>query len=151
MVIHARNFVTSDDALGGSSILRSLRYGRVANTYLARTNSSNGNRKTWTYSFWMKRTKTGNVNCLNRGNTSVAPWFFFYIENEKFWLWILTSGSAGSPNYWYNVVRDLNAWYHVVLRIDTTQGTAANRARLYINGQERFSQRNADHFRSSSD
>ena len=136
MVLNARNFVTSDDALGGSSILRSLRYGRVANTYLSRTNSSNGNRKTFTYSFWMKRTKTGNVNCLNRGNTSVAPWFFFYIENEKFWLWILTSGSSGSPNYWYNVVRDLNAWYHIVLRIDTTQSTAANRARLYINGVE---------------
>jgi len=128
--------ITDDSALGGSIIERSLRYGRVANTYLARTNGSNGNRKTWTYSFWMKRTKTGNVNCLNRGNTSVAPWFFFYIENEKFWLWILTSGSSGSPIYWYNVVRDLNAWYHIVLRIDTTQSTAANRARLYINGVE---------------
>ena len=136
MVINARNFVTSDDGLGGAVIERSLRYGRVSNTYLARTNGSAGNQKTWTYSFWMKRTRTGNINLLNEGNTNALPWTFLYIENEKFHFWNITSGGVGGVNYWYDVIRDLNAWYHIVLRVDTTQSTAANRVRLYINGTE---------------
>ena len=136
MVINARNFVTSDDGLGGAVIERSLRYGRVSNTYLARTNGSAGNQKTWTYSFWMKRTRTGNINLLNEGNTNALPWTFLYIENHKFHFWNITSGGVGGVNYWYNLIRDLNAWYHIVLRVDTTQSTAANRVRLYINGTE---------------
>ena len=136
MAIFANNFVTSDDALGGSVIERSLRYGAVSNTYLARTNSSAGNQKTWTYSFWMKRTRTGNINLLNEGNTNALPWTFLYIENHKFHFWNITSGGVGGVNYWYNLIRDLNAWYHIVLRVDTTQSTAANRVRLYINGTE---------------
>lgn len=34
------------------------------------------------------------------------------------------------------VFRDPSAWYHVVLAVDTTQATAANRAKLYINGSQ---------------
>ena len=128
--------ITDDSALGGSVIERSLRYGRVSNTYLARTNGSAGNQKTWTYSFWMKRTRTGNINLLNEGNTNALPWTFLYIENHKFHFWNITSGGVGGVNYWYDLIRDLNAWYHIVLRVDTTQSTAANRVRLYINGTE---------------
>ena len=32
--------------------------------------------------------------------------------------------------------RDTSAWYHVVVRCDTTQGTAANRSKLWVNGEE---------------
>ena len=34
------------------------------------------------------------------------------------------------------LLRDTNSWYHIVLRVDTTQGTTANRVRFYINGVE---------------
>jgi len=134
MVIHARNFVTPDRALGGAVIEKSLRFTSADNTYLTRTNSTSGNRKTWTYSFWFKRTSTGNISCLINGNTSALPWTFFYIENEKFWFWDIASSGVGGDNYWYNLMRDFNAWYHVVLRVDTTQATAANRVRIYVNG-----------------
>ena len=134
MVIHARNFVTPDRALGGAVIEKSLRFTSADNTYLTRTNSTSGNRKTWTYSFWFKRTSTGNISCLINGNTSALPWTFFYIENEKFWFWDIASSGVGGDNYWYNIMRDFNAWYHVVLRVDTTQATAANRVRIYVNG-----------------
>ena len=136
MVLHARNFVssTTDRALGGAVIEKSLRFTSANNTYLTRTNSTSGNRKTWTYSFWFKRTSTGNISCLINGNTSALPWTFFYIENEKFWFWDIASTGVGGDNYWYNLMRDFNAWYHVVLRVDTTQATAANRVRIYVNG-----------------
>jgi hypothetical protein len=34
------------------------------------------------------------------------------------------------------VYRDVSAWYHVVVVLDTTQATAANRVKLYINGTQ---------------
>ena len=59
MVIHARNFVTSDDALGGSVIERSLRFNDDDSAYLNRTPASVGNKKKWTSSVWVKRGKIG--------------------------------------------------------------------------------------------
>jgi hypothetical protein len=47
---------------------------------------------------------------------------------------------TGSTTYYYDtdntntVFRDTAAWYHFVFQCDTTQGTAANRTKLYING-----------------
>jgi hypothetical protein len=32
--------------------------------------------------------------------------------------------------------RDPSAWYHIVLAFDTTQGTAANRVKVYVNGNQ---------------
>ncbi len=38
------------------------------------------------------------------------------------------------------VFRDVSAWYHIVAAFDTTQGTASNRVKIYVNGvQETFS------------
>ena len=34
------------------------------------------------------------------------------------------------------VFRDFSAWYHFVLALDTTQGTASNRVKMYINGDQ---------------
>ena len=34
------------------------------------------------------------------------------------------------------VLRDVSAWYHIVLAVDTTQSTAANRVKAYVNGVE---------------
>jgi hypothetical protein len=34
------------------------------------------------------------------------------------------------------VYRDYSAWYHIVVAFDTTQATAANRLKLYVNGLE---------------
>ena len=32
--------------------------------------------------------------------------------------------------------RDVSAWYHIVVAVDTTQGTASNRLKLYVNGEQ---------------
>ena len=34
------------------------------------------------------------------------------------------------------VFRDPSAWYHIVCRMDSSQGTLANRARIYVNGED---------------
>jgi hypothetical protein len=36
----------------------------------------------------------------------------------------------------YSVFRDCSAWYHILASIDTTQATASNRAKVYVNGTQ---------------
>ena len=47
-----------------------------------------------------------------------------------------TYGGTRALRYSTIKTRDLSAWYHVLYVLDTTQGTAANRLRLYVNGVE---------------
>ena len=55
MAIFASNIITSDSALGSAKIQKSLRFNDDDSSYLLRTPSSNGNRQTWTFSAWVKR------------------------------------------------------------------------------------------------
>ena len=48
--------ITDDRALGGSAIERSLRFNDSDNHRLTRTIGSTSNRRTFTYSWWLKRT-----------------------------------------------------------------------------------------------
>ena len=36
------------------------------------------------------------------------------------------------------VFRDTNAWYHIVVAWDTTQSTASNRVKIYVNGVKKL-------------
>ena len=58
--------ITSDSALGSAVIQRSLRFNSSDNTRLTRTPSSNGNKRTWTISLWIKRSEfTTTLNGLS--------------------------------------------------------------------------------------
>jgi len=90
-----------------------------------------GNRKTWTCSFWLK----------DNASTSKKPFWgtpsegdFFFMNNNK--LNFQHEGSSGSNLSTVRLLRDPSAWYHLVIASDTTQGTAANRFKLYINGSQ---------------
>jgi len=130
--------ITDDSALGGSVIERSLRFNGSDSTYLTRTPSSASNRRTFTFSCWIKR------GDISRGEyRSIFSARQSGTTNLDYFLWWTTDEVAFS-NYNqtdYNVrttqkFRDPNAWYHLVLAIDSTQGTAANRVKIYVNGSE---------------
>ena len=59
MVIHARNFITPDSALGGMVIERSLRFDNGDGAHLIRDHAVAGNKKQWTFSCWIKRSNLG--------------------------------------------------------------------------------------------
>jgi len=109
----------------------------MANTYLERTFSA-GNRKTWTMSAWIKRS-----------SLSSHQRFFVWGSGGYGLIWegsdrydaLRTYVAVGSNSEFLTnrLFRDTNAWYHIVLKIDTTQSTAADRMRLYINGVEETS------------
>jgi hypothetical protein len=107
----------------------------MASTYLTHTPNSTGNRRTWTMSVWMKiSANTQSMDIMACGGSSDQN--HIQIETDK-----LTvrhyNGSANDIRL--NSVRsfrDNNAWYHLVVRMDTTQSTEADRLRIYINGEQ---------------
>ena len=126
---------------GGYQISRSLRFNTADSAYLNRTPASATNRRTWTYSVWLKRgqlTASDDWRLLAcRPSSGVYTLFSF-----------INTGSGSFPNALQlvdnngtslattPVYRDPSAWYHIVLAVDTTQATASNRVRIYVNGVE---------------
>ena len=107
----------------------------MANTYLTRTPSTNGNRKKYTISVWCKRHKPGTVAEIisnNNNGTSIQ-----FASGDYIAFAIGTTSDAYV--YTNRKFRDVNAWYHLVFAVDTTQGTASNRMKLYVNGVQETS------------
>ena len=118
-------------------ITNSCRFDDGDTDYLNRTRISQSN-TTATFSVW---TKMGNINADNvlfGGHTDVNNRGYIYFSDPDGYVGIFsrTSGSA-DINYASNgKFRDATAWYHVVVSIDTTQATAADRFKMYINGKQ---------------
>ena len=124
-------------AAGDYEIERSLRFNTPDDAYLTRTPSSAGNRRTWTFSFWFKRSNPGVVeHVFSRGTTAASPWFFSYFDTDnRFKFWFLdNSQSVSSLSETNMTFTDISAWYHLVMRCDTTQASASDRFRVYVNG-----------------
>ena len=140
MTIFASNLApsTTDRALGGSVIERSLRFNDDDSSYLQFTPSSTGNRKSWTWSSWVKR---GNVSLGSQGTI-----FHSYGSgNQRTELTFETDdtlrfqqGTSSDDGIADTTAkfRDVNAWYHIVCVADFSNGTAGNRFKLYVNGTE---------------
>jgi hypothetical protein len=88
----------------------SLKFDSGSQTTLTRTNSSSGNRKTWTLSFWTKRLfDSGNYQSYLMGKTDVTEGFNLRINDptdQKFYL-ATVSGSGLTSDA---VFRDFSAW-----------------------------------------
>jgi hypothetical protein len=105
----------------------------MASTYLSRTASA-GNRKTWTLSGWYKFADNSTVNTfLSAGSADGDRTILIRNGSANGDLRFLLN-DAGNYVISQNYLRDLSAWYHIVFSVDTTQATASNRVKIYING-----------------
>ena len=111
----------------------------MANTYLTRTQVA-GNRQIFTQSIWFKLTNTADQVFISSYNDA-NNYNCFFLESGNKVLQVLwkKSGSTAALLNTTRKFRDPSAWYHVVLAVDTTQGTAANRIKLYVNGVQETS------------
>ena len=108
-------------------IEQSLRFNDDDSAKLTRTPASAGNRATWTWSAWVKRSTLGTKQsffCATAGNYNLQ----FFTDNK-----IKFEGAHGEI-VTTAVFRDVSAWYHIVAVHDTTEGTASNRFKIYVNG-----------------
>jgi hypothetical protein len=120
-----------------TGISRSLRFNAPDTAYLSRTPASAGNRKTWTWAGWVKRTVKNTATdqmVFTGGTTSSDTGFLAFDFNSSDKLRL----SSAATNFLITtaVYRDPCAWMHIVLAFDATQGTDANKAKLYVNGTE---------------
>ena len=105
----------------------------MASTIITRTPSSAGNRKTMTFSAWIKKSSDSTGRVFSTSYSS---------ENNQFWIKFGTdmsvvSRTGGSYTMTFDSsekYRDVNGWYHLVIAIDTTQNSATDRLKVYING-----------------
>lgn len=117
-------------------ITRSLRFNSADSAYLNRTPGSAGNRKTWTWSGWVKRSAISSstsyalFSTFTANNDSSCNILMFANDDLRFTaystLYISTT----------QLFRDVSAWYHIVFAVDTTQATSTNRLKLYVNGSQ---------------
>ena len=117
----------------------SLRFRAAATTYLTRTPVA-GNRKTWTFSAWVKRSSvgTGSAQEFFSSGTSSNDWSGIgFNGSDQFWV-VRVGPGGGTTQYRTTsaVYRDPSAWMHVVVGFDTPQATGANRVNVFINGAQ---------------
>ncbi len=114
----------------------------MANTYLSYTIASDGNKKLYTWSAWVK---------FSDGNTNSDVFHAGTDGNHNSFIRRISTGQLDIGTYngysggWQyrlltnRLFRDTNAWYHIVVRQDTDNGTADDRVRLYVNGVQETS------------
>ena len=106
----------------------------MATTYLSRTSGTPTDSKKTTLSVWLKRSGLGTGTFFGGGADSNNMTFINFNPNGKIFLQSSSGGSNTLVFVTTQVFRDTSAWYHIVVAIDTTQGTASNRVKLYVNG-----------------
>ncbi len=119
-------------------ISRSLRFNSADTAYLSRTPASAGNRRTWTWSCWIKGS-AATSSMFSASNGSAGALYTRFggngggIDIGQF------NTVADFSLYTNAVTRDYSAWYHIVISADTTQATSTNRIKIYINSIEQTS------------
>jgi len=109
-------------------------------TYLQRANSSPSSQKKFTVSTWVKVCREGGDKYMWSMRTDDSNWIGCrFAVNGCIILQVYTSGSTTGQLQTNAFFRDLSAWYHVVVAVDTTQSTASNRLKLYVNGSQETS------------
>ena len=109
----------------------------MASTYLQRTPTTRTNNKKFTFSCWFKRSKITSPGYIAINYESGNDRGYVVIDsNDKFNVYD-KAGGVDRLNILSNfVLRDTNAWYHLVYSVDST--AASNRVKFYINGVDRY-------------
>ena len=131
-------FSTGAGGAAGYQIERSLRFNSSDSGFCSRTPAVAGNRKTWTWAGWVKRSALGSNSRVlfgtgNAGNDGAAIRFN---GSDQLEVYEYLSGS-----FYYNLIstqvfRDPSSFGHLVVSVDTSQATSSNRIKIYWNGSQ---------------
>jgi hypothetical protein len=121
------------------SIDQSLRMNKADSPRLIDSSvSSDGNRKKFTFSFWIKLSKASDTYdiVIGAGGSGSYPSAIIGFHSQR-----LTYKDYRHPSYTSNVIttavfRDASSFYHFVVAVDTTQSTASDRVKMYVNGTQ---------------
>ena len=118
---------------GSYEIDNSVKLEDANSEWFYRASPTAGNRRTYTFSFWVKRTEIGTVNAS--GNQFVigqGQHGRMYFGGDYFQYRFDDGHDCRNVSRQF---RDTSAWYHFVVAVDTNQSSASNRVKLYVNGE----------------
>ena len=136
MAILNNNALIGASGQGGEDLgQRSVRLNSVDSSYFSRTPASAGNRKTWSFSCWVKRSGLSRNydEIFGNAGAAAAASTIFFDSNDTLFFQALSSGNTYAL-VTTQVFRDPSAWYHIVVVADTTNATSTDRLRIYVNG-----------------
>jgi len=144
----------------GYNIDNSLRFNDGDSPSLQFTPSSDSNEQTWTVSFWVKRgvIGTSSSQMIFMTDTNLSEYIFARFcgtevtgKEDMFQVFMVEPNAREGDVRTARLFRDVSAWYHIVVRCDLTQSTAANRLRIYVNGVEETSFDTASYLNQNDD
>ena len=119
----------------GYNLTRSLRFRASASAYLSKSYSASAtNPNIQTISVWTKRGQLGTIPILFMGYSNASNLCYYAFNSDDTLWFVYTSAGTQYILKTSQVFRDASAWYHLVFAYDSTQATAANRVKLYVNG-----------------
>ena len=122
----------------GYEVANSLRFDSASADSLTRSTSGAGtSNTTFTISLWVK--KSSNDSAARRllefyNNSSYYISLRFRDDQSNRLDFYSESNGSGVNLRTTRSFRDPSSWYHIVMRVDTTQSTADDRLRMYVNG-----------------
>ena len=124
----------------GYDVANSVRYNDGDSPKLNINFGSDGTLNKWTFSMWFKRSTLGTAQrlfCVI--DSGMDDYIKFGTDDQLEWVFDNEDGSNKGVLKTNRKFRDVSAWYHLVCRLDTTDSTAGDRMRMYINGTEETS------------
>jgi hypothetical protein len=131
--------IPANSITGGYEVDNSLRFDDGSSDNLTRTPSSNGNKQIWTWSGWVKRGAISTWQGLFQAGSNNNITDIHFYTDDKLYVRDWNGSSLAMYLVTNRLFRDVSAWYHLVVAVDTTQSTASNRVKIYINGTQETS------------
>jgi len=121
---------------GAYSVANSCRFNDGDSAYMSKTSTTQTSQRKCTISCWIKRGDLGvDATIFTLGASAGSTFYSYFKSDGTLETYATTSGTAINlrTNAKY---LDPAAWYNLVIAVDTEQGTAANRVKIYINGTQ---------------
>ena len=125
--------VLPSNSATGYNLTKSLRFRSSASASLTRT-VTGVNTTQLTFSFWLKYSVNPSDNVIYATSNNSSN--YLYIGFNSSYVLDVQIGATANRRVTTQVFRDPSAWYHIVVTFDTTQATASDRIKIYVNGSQ---------------
>jgi len=123
----------------GYNVANSLRFNDGSSDSLSRSFGTPSSTTTWTISFWVKKCTNGSALNLSSQGVGTSNEDRIRFDSSDRLEWTIYKSAVKGKLVTNRLFRDNSAWYNIVCVWDTTNGTAGDRMRMYVNGIEETS------------
>jgi len=120
----------------GYFINKSLRFRSSASAYLNRTAGTPTAQTKYTISVWVKRGTSTYYSVFSAGSSALNDYDSVQFNSASTLAFFTGPGAGSADLVTTQLFRDYAAWYHIIVAVDTTQATASNRVKFYVNGTQ---------------